>query len=543
MLRLLLLLCTLVAATNTLASQNLLFILDGSGSMWGRVDGEPKITVARQVMGQLIGELPDNSQVGLMAYGHSRKGDCGDIETLTPLGPLQRERLIRQVQNINPRGKTPITAAVKRAVTQLRSLEDTASVVLISDGLESCNGDPCAAARAARESGVEFRLHVVGFDLGDADTGELRCMAEATGGQYFTANNAEELGDALNQAVAPPAGLRVTVTANGEPLEARTYLHHADSGDEADRARTDREGIARYALEPGLYRLTIRPDGIDAADRVLESLEVVEGQALEKTVDFSAGELVLRITANGEPLKARTYAHDQESGREVARQRTNREGLAGYEIPPGTYRVTIRPDGISAPERQLEDIVVAAGERREEHQDFSFGRLELTVTSNGEPLSARTYVTDVDSGKEADRSRTNRQGIASYKIPPGSYRIRVRPRGIAAPDQTIEGVTLPAGETLSRSLEIPSGSLEVQVSNGEAALEARTYLSSAETGREIDRHRTNNAGEARYEVPVGEYVLRVRPPRGLDADDRHVEGIIVKQGEISQVKVDFSSAT
>lgn len=541
MLRLLLLLCTLVAATNTFASQNLLFILDGSGSMWGRIDGEPKITVARQVMGQLIGELPDNSQVGLMAYGHSRKGDCEDIETLAPLGPLQRDHLIQQVQGINPKGKTPITAALERAVVQLRSLEETASVVLVSDGLESCEGDPCTAARAARESGVDFRLHVVGFDLGEADSGELRCMAEATGGQYFTAGNAEELGQALTEAVAPPAGLRVTVTANGEPLEARTYLHYAADDTEADRARTSREGIARYALEPGIYRLTVRPDGIDAADRVLKGLEIVEGDLLEETVDFSVGELVMRITANGEPLEARTYAHNQDSGREVARQRTDGEGLAGYEIPPGTYRVTIRPDGISAPERQLEDIVVTAGERREEHQDFSFGRLELTVTSNGEPLSAGTYVTDVDSDREADRSRTNRAGKTSYEIPPGNYSIRVRPRGIAAPDQTIDGITLPAGETVSRSLEIPSGSLELQVSNGETALEARTYLVSAETGREIDRHRTNNAGETRYEVPVGEYVLRVRPPRSLDVEDRRVEGISVTQGEVSRVSVDFSS--
>lgn len=457
MLRLLLLLCTLLTATTTLASQNLLFILDGSGSMWGRIDGEPKITVAREVMSALISDLPDNSRVGLMAYGHSRKGDCGDIETLASLGPLQRDRLIQQVQNINPKGKTPITAAVEEAVAQLRSLEDSASIVLVSDGLESCGGDPCATARAARESGVDFRLHVVGFDLGDADTGELRCMAEATGGRYFTARNAQELGAALGEAVAPPAGLRVVITANGEPMEARTYLHHASDGSEADRARTNREGVARYALEPGLYQLTVRPDGIDAPTRVFKNLEVTEGDVLEKTVDFSAGELLLKITANGVPLKARTYVHDQTSGKEAARQRTSREGLAGYEIPPGTYRVTVRPDGISAPKRVLDDVTVSAEERSNARIDFSYGSLNLTVSSDGEPLSARTY------------------------------------------------------------------------------------LRSADTGREIERQRTDSQGEARYEVPVGEYVLRVRPPRSLDADDRRVEGIKVIQGEVNQVSVDFST--
>src|SRR3546814_77900 len=285
--------CVVAAASGEQAGQgegtsssNLLFILDASGSMWGRVDGEPKIVVAKEVMASLVRGLPDDAKAGLIAYGHRRKGECTDIESLvalgpldrdamirqveglnakgmTPLtasvkqaieqlrqteqstsvvlvsdglesgggdpgqaggaagraggiaygprrkgectdieslvalGPLDRDAMIRQVEGLNAKGMTPLTASVKQAIEQLRQTEQSTSVVLVSDGLESCGGDPCEAVRAARQSGVDFKLHVVGFDLGDTDTAPLQCMAAAGGGRFFRASNADEVAGLL----------------------------------------------------------------------------------------------------------------------------------------------------------------------------------------------------------------------------------------------------------------------------------------------------------------------------------------------------------
>src|SRR3546814_16847397 len=101
---------------------------------------------------------------------------------------------------------TPLTASVKQAIEQLRQSEQSASVVLVSDGLESCGGDPCEAVRAARQSGVDVRLHVVGFDLGDTDTAQLQCMAEAGGGRFFRASNAAEPAAARGAAMQAHQG-------------------------------------------------------------------------------------------------------------------------------------------------------------------------------------------------------------------------------------------------------------------------------------------------------------------------------------------------
>src|SRR3546814_15823345 len=104
--------------------------------MWGRVDGEPKIVVAKDVMSRLVRQLPADAKAGLTAYGHRRKGDCMDIESLVALGPLDRDAMIKQIEGLNAIGMTPLTASVKQAIEQLRQTEQSASVVLVSDRSE-----------------------------------------------------------------------------------------------------------------------------------------------------------------------------------------------------------------------------------------------------------------------------------------------------------------------------------------------------------------------------------------------------------------------
>lgn len=184
-----------------------LFILDGSGSMWGQVDGEPKIGLARQVLGNLIESLPGSVQVGLASYGHNRKDDCQDIEVVAPVGS-DRAQLISAAEALNPKGKTPLTDAIRVAANEFKTHEGSASIVVVSDGKETCEGDPCAAARAAAGSGVDLKIHVVGFDVTDEEAQQLNCIADEGNGKYFGASNAEELVTAfaeVEKEVAAPA--------------------------------------------------------------------------------------------------------------------------------------------------------------------------------------------------------------------------------------------------------------------------------------------------------------------------------------------------
>ena len=189
----------LAAASTATANENVMVVFDGSNSMWGQIDGVAKIEIARGVMENLLGEWTEDRNVGLMAYGHRRRGDCSDIEILVPPGQQSRQSILDRINAITPTGKTPLTAAVEQAAQELSYTDQPATVVLISDGLESCERDPCALAEALEKGGVGFTAHVVGFGLGkQEDATSLACIAEKTGGEYISASNAEELGRALS---------------------------------------------------------------------------------------------------------------------------------------------------------------------------------------------------------------------------------------------------------------------------------------------------------------------------------------------------------
>ncbi|MDZ7698851.1 MAG: VWA domain-containing protein [Deltaproteobacteria bacterium] len=168
------------------AEKSLIFyILDGSGSMWGRVDGKIKIQVARDVMISLIKETPQGIECGVMVYGHRKKGDCSDIEMLVPIGPLDREAAISKINGITPKGKTPISDSISMAVENLKGIEAASTIVLISDGIETCGKDPCGAMKTLKESGINFVMHVVGFDVEEKAAKQLACIAQAGGTVFF----------------------------------------------------------------------------------------------------------------------------------------------------------------------------------------------------------------------------------------------------------------------------------------------------------------------------------------------------------------------
>jgi hypothetical protein len=190
------------------AEEGVLFVLDASGSMAGRAQGESKIEAARRVLSGTLADLAPHAEVGVIAFGHRREADCRDVELLVPIASHAAHDLERAVQGLRPRGKTPITRALEAAADQVKGRPAPSSIVLVSDGQETCGGDPCARVGALRAQGLRVTVHVVGFDVTDAERRQLQCVAQAGGGAYFGAASAGELSAALaavKQKVAPAA--------------------------------------------------------------------------------------------------------------------------------------------------------------------------------------------------------------------------------------------------------------------------------------------------------------------------------------------------
>ena len=185
-----------------------IIVMDGSGSMWGQIDNRTKLEIARETVGQVLGTIPADQELGLMAYGHRERGNCADIELMVPPAAGTASDITARVNEMRFQGKTPLTEAVRQAAEVLRSEEEAATVVLVTDGLETCEADPCALGRELEAAGLNFTAHVIGFGLTEEEGAQVACLAEETGGLYLQATDAGALADALTRTVAaapPPA--------------------------------------------------------------------------------------------------------------------------------------------------------------------------------------------------------------------------------------------------------------------------------------------------------------------------------------------------
>jgi|GEM_PF-1045832 len=185
-------------------------ILDVSGSMAGRVGGKPKLDVAREALGTALDGLTGGADIAFRVYGHridktDKANSCKDIELLMPFsGSVDTVSRVGELKskaaNLSPRGWTPISDSLVMAADDLKDF-DNKVVLLLSDGEETCGGDPVSEMKALQDQGVQITVHTVGFDVDAATAQQLRDIAAATGGTYVDAGSATELTDGLSYIV------------------------------------------------------------------------------------------------------------------------------------------------------------------------------------------------------------------------------------------------------------------------------------------------------------------------------------------------------
>ena len=143
----------------------MLFILDASASMWEKLQGKTKIAIAKEKMTELIRALPPSTRIVLEVSGHRQKGNCEDIEILVPLGQVIRTHSSDASMQSQQKVKHLLHGRSNGAEAPYATVEEATTVVLISDGKETCGGDPCAMVRDLRAKGVKVTVHVVGFNV------------------------------------------------------------------------------------------------------------------------------------------------------------------------------------------------------------------------------------------------------------------------------------------------------------------------------------------------------------------------------------------
>lgn len=172
-------------------NQSIIFVVDTSGSMGGT-----PLEQAKEALTESVQALDDNIAAGLRSYACDSTGGT----LLVPVDTDNREDLLAATASLTSGGNTGTGDALRAAVGDLPPTGER-TVVLISDGATNCGEPPCVVAQDMRDSGVAITVHTVGFNAPSSAELELQCVADATGGQYFTATDAEGLADAISGAV------------------------------------------------------------------------------------------------------------------------------------------------------------------------------------------------------------------------------------------------------------------------------------------------------------------------------------------------------
>lgn len=185
-------------------------IIDVSNSMWGQINGRAKVELAREALAAAMSDLPANVEVGLRAYGHrvpveDKEAGCMDTEQLLSPEPGNGPIIIDMVNALTPRGQTPIARSIEEAASDLVDAGGTGTILLVSDGVESCGGDPVAVATSLRASGLDILLHTVGLGVTETEADMLTALATAGGGTYFNAPTGSDLLIGIGTAVRSSA--------------------------------------------------------------------------------------------------------------------------------------------------------------------------------------------------------------------------------------------------------------------------------------------------------------------------------------------------
>lgn len=410
-----------------------IIVFDASGSMYGQVPGGVKIDIAKKVVSDIIGTIDPAVELGLMAYGHRKKGDCEDIELLVPPQAGSAAAILKAVAGLQPKGKTPLTASVIMAAKYLKFEESKAAVILVSDGVETCDKDPCMAAEELESLGVDFTCHVIGFDLRQGQSAGLECLAKKTGGLYLAAQDATtlktSLETAMKQVVKPATTLVVEArkSSGGAFLQGVAFEVYAEGTNESAIASGSGGHWSTPLPKGGKYHIVAKFNGktaeLDATVR--------EGESVTKEVVF---------TETG--IKASAYATEGGPAFEkdvfwevlgAADSEGKREQVAfSYEARPllrvaaGKYTLKATRGAATA----SVEIEVKEGAAQEVKVILGSGTLNLSAASaeGQEPFSkdvAWEFLTPADAEGQRKQFSFSYEATPKITLPSGKWLVKV----------------------------------------------------------------------------------------------------------------------
>jgi len=323
------------------SEKSIMLVLDASGSMKAALpDGTSRMDAAKAAVAQLVSTLPAETSLALRAYGHQSpqsQKNCKDSALLTPFDTVGKNKaaVIAKALSLQPQGYTPITYALTLAGEEMLAQEAASHVVvLVSDGKETCEADPCAAAKALARADAKLVVHTIGAGVDDATRAQLQCISTAARGSYFDANSSVELATVVGQAAetkavempevkAPPKTQVSQKSASGDE-KAPTALEAGEvvKGRLGETGKSAGHHYWKVNVPAGRYRVVLDIKRSDDKHSNMQSDLVAFGP--------DGGAPTQVIKTNEIDYRTRAAAWMESTGQDVVLRMANSYGIVDY---------------------------------------------------------------------------------------------------------------------------------------------------------------------------------------------------------------------
>lgn len=411
----------------------ILFVFDASYSMYGNLEQQSKISIAKDLLINLVDSLANKKdvQLGFRAYGHQshrRKYDCEDTKLEVGFFPDNKQDIIRTLKGIEPKGTTPIAYSLEKAGNDFPDGPPARNVIiLLTDGVEECRGDPCAVSQSLQRNNVTLKPFVIGIGIEKKYKQELNCM-----GRYFNASNKQQFKEALkvviSQAVNATSAQVNLLDVNGNATETDVNMTFYDA----------KQDIIRYNLYHTMD-ISGKPDTIYLDPSTKYDLQVhTTPPVWKKGIMLKAGEhnnIPLKapmgqidFQVNGDniygrlPMVVRRGAKDCRIINEQAASTSHRYLVGDYKVKILT-NPTIHLDNVQVNQDQVNKITIP-------------GPGKLYVSKSQNMVGSIYQMTDGKLEWVCDiKESVRRERVV---LQPGQYRIVTRPSRAVKTEKTSE---------------------------------------------------------------------------------------------------------
>ncbi len=287
----------------------ILFLFDASQSMFSRWESNSRFEVAKQLLKQMVDSLDklDNLELALRVYGHTKRyppQDCDDTRLEVAFGIKNAAAIKKRLDAISPSGTTPIARSLEACGTDFPKSASRNIIILITDGIEECDGDPCAVSALLQKRGIVLKPFVIGLGLSRDFVKSFECI-----GNYFDAIDENQFRNAfsivITQALNNTTAQVNLLDAYGKPTETNASMTFYDQYTGAIRYNfmhtINAKGVPdTVQIDPlGYYTLTVHT----IPEQRIDSIRLTPGKHNIIAVDAPLGDLQLKMEGANEYKK------------------------------------------------------------------------------------------------------------------------------------------------------------------------------------------------------------------------------------------------